>query len=121
MVSAVWFEPQRDFVPFVAIASLVQREASGGGHVWGLMWVVRILEHPYEEVLSWVKISLAPITGGVAPWSARCWCTDRRSASRAAIFALLLVVALANCLSLHIEQTFRSAVCDALRFVEGDW
>src|SRR6266702_2674045 len=121
MVPAVWFEPQQDFVPFNTIASLVQREASGGGRVWGLVGVVRIFERPYEEVLSWVKVPLASVTGGAAPRSTHCWCADRHSAACAAIFALLLAMALANCSSLHIEQTFCSAVCDALGLVERDW
>ncbi len=120
VIPAVGLKPQRDFVSFDAVAPFVQREASGGGRVWGLMGVVRIFERPYEEVLSWVEVSFAPITGGVAPQSAHCRCTDRRSASRAAILALLLAMALVNCSSFHIEQTFRSAVCDALWFVKGD-
>src|SRR6266581_8543046 len=87
VVPAVGLKPQRDFVPFDAEAPLVQREASSGGRIWGLVGVVRIFEHPYEEVLSWVEVSLTPITGGAAPRSMRCRCTDRRSAACAAIFA----------------------------------
>ncbi len=121
VVPAVGLKPQWDFVPFNAVAPLVQREASSGGRVWGLVGVVRIFECPYEEVLSWVEVSFALITGGAASRSTRCWCTDRRSASHAAIFALLLATALANCSSFHVEQTFRSAVCDALWFAKGDW
>ncbi len=120
VIPAVGFKPQRDFVSFDAVASLVQRETSSGGRVWGLVGVVRIFERPYEEVLSWVKVSFAPVTSGAAPQSARHWCTDWRSASRAAILALLLAAALANCSSLHVEQTFRSAICDAFWFVKGD-
>src|SRR6266702_70066 len=120
VVSIVGLESQRNFIPFDVVAPLVQREAGGSGRIRCLLRSVRIFEHPYKEMLSWVEVVFAPITSGAAPWAARCRCTDRHSASRAAIFALLFATALANCLSLHIEQTFRSAVCDALRFPEGD-
>ncbi len=120
VISAVGFKPQRNFGSFDTVAPLVQREASGGGRVWGLVGVVRIFERPYKEVLSWVEVVFTPVASGATPRSAHRWCTNRRSASRAAIFALLLATALANCSSLHVEQTFRSAVCDALWFAEGD-
>src|SRR6266702_4574664 len=119
-ISAVGLKPRRGPFSFDAVAPLVQGEASSGGRIWGFVRVVRIFERPYEDVLSWVEILLASVTGGTTPRATRRWRASRRSASRAAIRALLLATALANCLSLHVEQTFRIAVCDALWFVKGD-
>src|SRR6266702_811282 len=120
VVSQVWLETWRDLAAAGAVAPLVQREASGGGGVWCLARVVRIRERAYEHVLSWVKFLLAHIARCAAPRAARCWCTDQRSASRAAILAFLLAVAFVNCSSLHSEQTFLIAACDALWLVKGD-
>src|SRR6266702_481380 len=110
-----------DTVAMGVIASFVQREASCSGCIWGFLWVIRIFNDTYEWVLSWIEVSLAHTTGGAAPQAACCQCTDRRSASHAAILALLLATALANCSSLHIETTFLMASCVALCFPKRDW
>src|SRR6266702_2292815 len=120
VVPEIRFESRWHFVSLDAVTPLVQRGADGGRRVWCLAGVVRIFERPYEGMLIWVNVSFAPVAGGAAPRSARRWCTSRRSASRAAILALLLATALANCSSLHVEQTFCSAICDSLWFAKGD-
>src|SRR6266702_7423778 len=121
VVPAVGLKPRRNSPSFDAVASLALGKASSGGRIRGLVRVVRIFECPYEDVLSWVEILLASVAGGATPRAARCRRTSRHSASRAAILALLLATALANCSSLHVEQTFRIAVCDALWFAKWDW
>src|SRR6266702_1637397 len=121
VVPAVGPKPRRDSVSFDAVAPLVQGKASSGGRIRGLVRVVRVFERPYKDVLSWVEVLFASVAGGATPRAARCRRTDRHSASRAAILALLLATALANCSSLHVEHTFRIAVCDALWFAKGDW
>src|SRR6266702_4762850 len=118
---AVGCEPEWDFIPLGSVASLVQREASGGGRVGGFVRLISVSERAYKWVLSWVEVALTHVAVGVTPRAARCRCTVWCSASRAAIFAFLLAAALVNCSSLHVEQTFCSAVCDALGFFEGDW
>ncbi len=120
VVPLVRFEPWGYFALAGAVAPLVQWGASGGGSVGGLIWVVSIFKGPYEGVLSWIEVPFAHVAGGVAPQATRCRCTDWRSASLAAIFALLLATAFANCSSFHIEQTFHIAICDSLRYFEGD-
>ncbi len=117
---AVRCKSKRDFIPLESVAPLVQREASGSGRVGSFIRLVSVGKGAYEWVLSWVKVALTHIAGGATPRATRCRCTVRRSASRAAIFAFLLAAALANCSSLHVEQTFRSAICDALGLFEGD-
>src|SRR6266702_4571339 len=121
VVSVVQSEPERDFILLESVTSLVQREASGGGHVGSFVHLVSVSEGAYERVLSWVEVALTHVAGGATPQAARCQCTVQRSASCAAIFALLLATALANCSSLHVEQTFRSTVCDALGLPKRDW
>src|SRR6266702_4845400 len=106
-----------DVVTVVAVASwwdlammgdvtpIIQRVAHCSGCIWSLLQVVRIFEIVYEWVLSWVKV-LAYVAGGATPQATCCWCTDWRSASQAAILALLFMMALVNCSSLHVEHTF---------------
>src|SRR6266702_1106443 len=120
MIPQVRFEPQWDLVMLNLVTSLIQREAGCCGGIGDFVRAVSVFQRAYELVLSWVEVLLAHVAGSAAPWTAHCWCTDQRSASRAAILVLLFVTALANCLSLHIEQTFRIAACDALRFPEGN-
>ncbi|SRR6266702_1519210 len=121
MIPIVLLKPRWDSVSLGAVTSLVQREACCGSHIWGFLWIVRISNDTYEWVLSWVEVPFAHTTGGAAPRAARCWCTDRHSASHAAILALLLATALANCSSLHVKITFLTASCDALGFLKRDW
>src|SRR6266702_1866003 len=121
MIPIVRLEPRWDLVSLDLVASLIQGKPRRSGRIWSLVQVVRICERAYEEVRSWVKIPFAHVAGSAAPRSACCQCTCWRSASHAAIFAVCLAMALASCLSLHVEHTFRSAVCDALRLQEGDW
>ncbi len=120
VIPQVQFEPRQNFIALGLVAPLVQGEASCRGHIGGFIQVVSIFEHVYERMLSWVKVLLAYVAGGVAPRAACCWCADQCTASQAAIRTLLFAMALANCSSLHVEQTFRSAVCDTLRFFKGD-
>src|SRR6266702_5640516 len=120
MIPRVRFEPWWDLVASNLVTSLIQREAGRRGGIGGFVWAVSVFQCAYELVLSWVEVLLAHIAGGAAPWATHRWRTDWHSASRAAILALLMAMALTNCSSLHVEQTFRSAVCDALRFPEGD-
>ncbi len=72
-------------------------------------------------MLIWVKLLLAHVAGGATPRATHCQCTDQCSASLAAILALLLATALANCSSLHVEQTFLMVACEALGFLERYW
>src|SRR6266702_604185 len=110
----VRLEPKRDFIMFESVTPLVQREAGGSGRVGGFIRLVSVFKGAYEWVLSWVEVPFAHVAVGAAPQAVHCQCTVRRSASHAAIFALLFAMALVNCLSLHVEQTFCSAVCDTL-------
>src|SRR6266702_3607452 len=121
VVPEVRLEPPWDLVALDLVASLVRGEPHCSGCIWSLIRVIRIFDRAYKEVLIWVEIPFTHVAGGAAPQSARCQCTDWRSASHAAILALLLATAFVNCSSLHVEQTFCSAVCDALRLPKGDW
>src|SRR6266702_7754361 len=119
-VPAVELEPRRNSPLLGAVTPLVQGKTSSGGGIRGLVRFVRIFERPYEDVLSWVEVLLASVTGGTTPGAARCRRAARHSASRAAIRALLFATALANCSSLHVAHTFCIATCDALWFAKGD-
>ncbi len=110
IVPIISLEPHQYRVGLCAVTPLVQGVARSSGHVWGFIWIVRVFQVVNERVLSWVNV-LAHVTGGVAPRAACCWCTARRSASRAASFTLLFTTALANCSSLHVEHTFWIALC----------
>ncbi len=121
VISIVLLEPQWYCVMMGVIASLVQGEACRCGHIWGLVWVVRVFKDTQELMLSWVKVLLTHMTGGAAPQAMCCRCTDWCSASCAAILVLLLAMALANCSSLHMEHTFLMASCDALGFLKRNW
>src|SRR6266571_1345256 len=121
MVPIIPLEPQQDYVVRDVVAPFVQGKACRCGCVWGLLWVVRVFKGAYKWVLSWVKIPFAHMTGGAAPRATHYRCTDQRSASRAAILALLLATALVNCSSLHVEHTFLTASCNALGFLKRNW
>src|SRR6266702_2444040 len=95
------------------VATLVQRVARRGGGIGSLSGVLSIFNCAHEKVLIWVKLLRAYVAGVPAPWASRCWCTDRRSASRAANFALLLATAFAKSPSLHREQTLCTVLCIA--------
>ncbi len=120
VVPIIPLESQWDCIMRGTIASLVQGEACHSGHIWGFIRVVRVFKGAYELVLSWVQLPLAHVAVGAAPWAAHCQCAARRSASHAAILALLLVTALANCSSLHVEHTFLIASC-VLVVLKRDW
>src|SRR6266702_1931668 len=103
------------------VTPVVQGESCSCSCIWGFIWVVSVCEDVQEWVLSWVEIPFAHAAGGTAPRAVHCRCTDRHSASRAAILALLLAMAFANCSSLHVEHTFLIALCDMLGFPKRNW
>src|SRR6266571_4902969 len=85
------------------IRPFVQRISAGRKRVRSLVRVVRVATVVYEGVLIWVPV---PDTGSTTPRSSRRCRAWRRSASRAALSALLLCTALANCSSRHCKLTF---------------
>src|SRR6266702_2179225 len=121
VVPLIASEPRQGCVASGAVTPFIQRVPCSRGCIRGFFWVIRVFQDAYEWVLSWVEIPLTHVTGGVAPQAMHCWCTDWRSASHAAIFALLLATALVNCSSLHIEHTFITTCCVRLGFPKRDW
>src|SRR6266702_3067080 len=110
-----------DCVAGSLVTPFVQREPCSCDYVRSLVRIVRVFQDAYKWMLSWVEFPIGHVAGCTTPQAACCWCTDWCSASCAAIFVLLLVMALANCSSLHIEHTFPMACCDLLWLPKRDW
>ncbi len=71
MSSLISLESHWDCVGVGVVAPLIEREAFGGGGIWGFLQVVRVLEYSNKWMLSWVYV-LSVYTHGLTPWSMRC-------------------------------------------------